>query len=112
MKIVELDGGAHNLEQARHEADPHADRLERAYEVEHLARVGAARSDDRTVNVQRPGQVANLGEPGFREGVGRPRRHLVQVQVGDDLRVDAAGAAQLRADRAGRLLVADEQTTL
>ena len=85
VQVVELDRGADDLEQARQHADAHADGLQRADEVQHLAGVGAARRDDRAVHVERLGEVADLREAGLGEGVGRPRRDLVEVEVRDDL---------------------------
>ena len=64
------------------------------------------------MDIQRLGEVADLRQTGLGEGVGRPWRNLVEVQVSDDGRLDAAVTGQLRADRRGRHLIADEQTAL
>ena len=66
VEVVELDRRADDLEQARQHADAHADGLQRPYEVEHLARVDAARGDDRAVHVERLGEVADLGQARLR----------------------------------------------
>ena len=92
VQVVELDGGADDLEQPRQHAHAHADRLQCPHEVEHLAGVDAARRDDRAVHVECLCQVADLAEARLGEAVRRPRRGLVQVQVRDDLRLDAAAA--------------------
>ena len=60
VQIVELDRGSDDLQQARQHAHPHTDRLERSYEIQHLASVRAARRDDGAVHVVRAGQIADL----------------------------------------------------
>ena len=114
MQIVELNRGADDLEQARHDGDPHADRLQRAHQIEDLVGLGSApsRRDDRALDVHRFGQLVDLVQPGRGEGVDRPGRGLVEIDLRDDLRLDTAVAAQLGADRLGEAFVADEQASL
>jgi hypothetical protein len=64
------------------------------------------------VHVERLREVADLREPRSREGVGRPRRDLVEIEVRDDLRLDPAMTGQLACDHLGRAFVADEQASL
>ncbi len=64
------------------------------------------------MDVERLRQVADLFQPRRGEGVGRPRRRLVEVEMRHHLRLDPGVPGELGADRLGGELVADEQTAL
>ena len=104
VEVVELHGGADDLEQPRQQAHADADRLGDADEVERVAGVGGDGREDHAVHVVVADERA--------EAVGADaRRQRVEPDAGDDLGVDAA-ALELAADGADGLGVAEDQAAL
>ena len=63
MQIVELNRGAHHLEQPRQHAHPHPDRLQRAHQIQHLPPIDTPRRDDRPMHIERLRQITDLRQP-------------------------------------------------
>ena len=107
VDVLEVDGGADDLEHPREQAHAHADRLRDADQLERLAVVGRGRGEDHAVDVvlEHEREQAEVAV----EGVRRLARG--QRQRGHDLGAGPAGV-DLAAHVGGELGVADHEAAL